>query len=37
MLKINFFLSILSGLVKKLWYSVVLKGGDIHAEETTQR
>ena len=24
MIKINFFLSILSGLVKKLWYSVVL-------------
>jgi len=25
MIKINFFLPILSGLVKKLWYSVVLK------------
>ena len=25
MMKINFFLPILSGLVKKLWYSVVLK------------
>jgi len=25
MIKINFFLPILSGLIKKLWYSVVLK------------
>lgn len=25
MMKIKFFLPILSGLVKKLWYSVVLK------------
>ena len=25
MIKIKFFLPILSGLVKKLWYSVVLK------------
>ena len=25
MMKINFFLPILSGLLKKLWYSVVLK------------
>ena len=25
MMKINLFLPILSGLVKKLWYSVVLK------------
>ena len=25
MIKINFFLPILSGLLKKLWYSVVLK------------